>query len=39
MALNNNLVEPEGVELAYIQCVWCSNDSNFKYFAIIINGK
>lgn len=29
-ALNNNLMEPDGVELAYIQHDWCSNDSIFK---------
>lgn len=38
-ALNKNLMEPDGVELAHIQCDWCSNDSTFKYFATIINGK
>lgn len=29
-ALNNNLMEPDGVELAYIQHDWCSNDFIFK---------
>lgn len=29
IALNNNLMEPDGDELAYIQHDWCSKDSIF----------